>query len=349
MAFAGPIWGHGLSSLLCCCPAIAQIKRGKRGGAWLWLASRTFRSVERQARGLFRTLGDWKRVHRVAAERHAPGREPDDGKAHSEGERDLREGSESAADRHQGVARANQQDVAALAERGGQSDAEVWVAGGTVASREQADRLASGCLCASAHRGHGPEPSAADHDGASLGEASTERLRDRDQRGIRFGRGGHTDVDAHSPPRFPARLRAPRTAEPPSDDVLAGAASRREDPSASPRAAFPPRRALEVAEASAPAGVAGAGPPRGASGVEAAKPSRGAPAAAAGAPRGGGGGAAVARSIRSWSRRRMAPALSRGWLPLPHLGDWTQEGQPVSHGQDLMVSLVARRCSAVSS
>src|SRR6266568_52505 len=310
MAFAGPIWGHGLSSLLCCCPAIAQIKRGKRGGAWLWLASRTFRSGERQARGLFRTLGDWKRVHRVAAERHAPGREPDDGKAHTEGERDLREGSESAADRHQGVARANQQDVAALAERGGQSDAEVWVAGGTVASREQADRLASGCLCASAHRGHGPEP--------------------------------------------------------PSDDVLAGAASRREDPSASPRAAFPPRRALEVAEASAPAGVAGAGPPRGASGVEAAKPSRGAPAAspavegapepsrgapvvAAGAPRGGGGGAAVARSIRSWSRRRMAPALSRGWLPLPHLGDWTQEGQPVSHGQDLMVSLVARRCSAVSS
>src|SRR6266511_39177 len=33
MAFAGPIWGRGLSSLLCCCPAIAQIKRGKRGGA----------------------------------------------------------------------------------------------------------------------------------------------------------------------------------------------------------------------------------------------------------------------------------------------------------------------------
>src|SRR6266702_174932 len=244
MALAGPIWGHGLSSLLCCCPAIAQIKRGKRGGAWLWLASRTFRSVERQARGLFRTLGDWKRVHRVAAERHAPGREPDDGKAHTEGERDLREGSESAADRHQGVARANQQDVAALAERGGQSDAEVWVAGGTVASREQADRLASGCLCASAHRGHGPEPSAADHDGASLGEASTERLRDRDQRGIRFGRGGHTDVDAHSAPRFPARLRTLRTAEPPSDAVLA--------------------------EASAPAGV------------EAAKPSRGAPAASPG-------------------------------------------------------------------
>ena len=31
---------------------------------------------------------------------------------------------------------------------------------------------------------------------------------------------------------------------------------------------------------------------------------------------------------------RTAPALSSGELPLPHLGDWTQEGQPVSQGQE---------------
>src|SRR6266511_705768 len=309
MAFAGPIWGRGLSSLLCCCPAIAQIKRGKRGGAGYGLLLGRFAasSARREA-----SSGLW------ATGNAFTGSPPSV----------MPQVASPMTGRPTRRARANQQDVTALTERGGQSDAEVRIAGGTVASREQADRLASGCLCASAHRGHGPEPSAADHDGASLGEASTERLRDRDQRGIRIGRGGHTDVDAHSAPRFPARLRTLRTAEPPSDAVLA--------------------------EASAPAGVEAAKPSRGAPaaspGVEgAAERSRGDPVVAAGPSCGGAGGAAVVRSIRSWSRRRMAPALSRGWLPLPHLGDWTQEGQPVSQGQDLMVSLVARRCSAVSS
>ena len=39
----------------------------------------------------------------------------------------------------------------------------------------------------------------------------------------------------------------------------------------------------------------------------------------------------------------MAPALSNGSLPLPHLGDWTQDGQPLSHGQDWITSRVASR------
>ncbi len=36
-----------------------------------------------------------------------------------------------------------------------------------------------------------------------------------------------------------------------------------------------------------------------------------------------------------------APSLDSGELPLPHLGDWMQEGQPVSQGQLRMASLVA--------
>ncbi len=39
---------------------------------------------------------------------------------------------------------------------------------------------------------------------------------------------------------------------------------------------------------------------------------------------------------RSSPRRRTAPRLCKGSLPLPHLGDWMQEGQPASHSQDAM-------------
>ena len=38
------------------------------------------------------------------------------------------------------------------------------------------------------------------------------------------------------------------------------------------------------------------------------------------------------------SRRDTAPALSRGEFPLPHLGDWTQEGQPLSHRQEVIAA-----------
>ena len=41
------------------------------------------------------------------------------------------------------------------------------------------------------------------------------------------------------------------------------------------------------------------------------------------------------------ARRRSAPALSRGSFPLPHLGDWMQEGQPRSHSHEAMASRVA--------
>ena len=51
---------------------------------------------------------------------------------------------------------------------------------------------------------------------------------------------------------------------------------------------------------------------------------------------------AGARSIRrtppseaALSSRATAPALSSGSLPLPHLGDCTHDGQPVSHGHEL--------------
>src|SRR5699024_8998638 len=36
-----------------------------------------------------------------------------------------------------------------------------------------------------------------------------------------------------------------------------------------------------------------------------------------------------------------APALSSGWLPLPHFGDCTQDGQPDSQGQERTASKVA--------
>ncbi len=38
---------------------------------------------------------------------------------------------------------------------------------------------------------------------------------------------------------------------------------------------------------------------------------------------------------------RTAPALSSGSLPLPHLGDWIQEGQPRSHSQAVIAASVA--------
>src|ERR1700722_12226903 len=49
------------------------------------------------------------------------------------------------------------------------------------------------------------------------------------------------------------------------------------------------------------------------------------------------------------SRRATAPGLERGGLALPHLGDWTQEGQPVSQGQEAMASLVAVSQSAATA
>src|SRR6185295_14816852 len=56
------------------------------------------------------------------------------------------------------------------------------------------------------------------------------------------------------------------------------------------------------------------------------------------------------RSVASTaSSNRTAPALSNGSFPLPHLGDWTQDGHPASHSQDATASLVAlSHCSAVS-
>lgn len=36
-----------------------------------------------------------------------------------------------------------------------------------------------------------------------------------------------------------------------------------------------------------------------------------------------------------------AACLASGWLPLPHFGDWTQEGQPASHRHSAMISRVA--------
>ena len=40
-------------------------------------------------------------------------------------------------------------------------------------------------------------------------------------------------------------------------------------------------------------------------------------------------------------RRVIAPCLLRGLLPLPHLGEWMQEGQPESQGQDWIAWRVA--------
>ena len=37
----------------------------------------------------------------------------------------------------------------------------------------------------------------------------------------------------------------------------------------------------------------------------------------------------------------MAPPLSSGSLPLPHFGDWMQDGQPVEHSHAAIASRVA--------
>ena len=44
------------------------------------------------------------------------------------------------------------------------------------------------------------------------------------------------------------------------------------------------------------------------------------------------GGAPARTASSSWT----APALSSGSLPLPHLGEWTHEGQPSVHSQATM-------------
>lgn len=54
----------------------------------------------------------------------------------------------------------------------------------------------------------------------------------------------------------------------------------------------------------------------------------------------------ASRSRRS--SKRTAPFLSRGSLPLPHFGDWMQEGQPVEQAQEAMRSRVtASHCAAI--
>ncbi len=60
-------------------------------------------------------------------------------------------------------------------------------------------------------------------------------------------------------------------------------------------------------------------------------------------PDSGPGGARRARPARRARRRapRTAPALSSGALPLPHLGDCTQDGQPVRHSQSRIAARVA--------
>lgn len=44
----------------------------------------------------------------------------------------------------------------------------------------------------------------------------------------------------------------------------------------------------------------------------------------------------------SVSSNLIAPPLSSGSLPLPHFGDWTHEGQPLSQPHEAMASRVAR-------
>jgi len=53
-------------------------------------------------------------------------------------------------------------------------------------------------------------------------------------------------------------------------------------------------------------------------------------------------GHAPAPSDSSTSSSRTAPSLSSGSLPLPHLGDWTQDGHPSEQPQSAMASRVAR-------
>ena len=52
---------------------------------------------------------------------------------------------------------------------------------------------------------------------------------------------------------------------------------------------------------------------------------------------------------RMASSSRIAPSLSSGSLKLPHFGDCTHDGHPVTHGHALIASTVARRCSDPAS
>lgn len=49
------------------------------------------------------------------------------------------------------------------------------------------------------------------------------------------------------------------------------------------------------------------------------------------------------------SSSRTAPDLSSGSLPLPHLGDWTHEGQPWPHSQAVMAARVTRSQRSATS
>lgn len=58
------------------------------------------------------------------------------------------------------------------------------------------------------------------------------------------------------------------------------------------------------------------------------------------------------QALDSWSRASrslMAPNLSRGSLPLPHLGEWTHDGQPLGHSQAAIASRVTRNHLAAIS
>jgi secretion/DNA translocation related TadE-like protein len=55
----------------------------------------------------------------------------------------------------------------------------------------------------------------------------------------------------------------------------------------------------------------------------------------------GSASTAAASSSRTTSSTRTAPALSSGSLPLPHLGDCTHDGHPLSHSQVATVARVA--------
>ena len=45
----------------------------------------------------------------------------------------------------------------------------------------------------------------------------------------------------------------------------------------------------------------------------------------------------------------MAPSLLSGSFQLPHLGDWMHAGQPLSHGQRVMMANVSRARASKSS
>jgi len=92
-------------------------------------------------------------------------------------------------------------------------------------------------------------------------------------------------------------------------------------------------RGLLAAEVRSRAGPAGPVEPGGTYGSGRSRPARrstvGGPGASTGAQ---SSGAARSSSVSS----RTAPRLCSGSFPLPHLGDWMQDGQPASHSQEAM-------------